>query len=95
MNNDIRTHKEINGRDPKPGYEWDAGVIPATAGRLGGRITVRLTVSNWEVVHVTFMPDLTNRTYVLETFDPDEDGERAAKGRAKEIYAERSSQTTA
>lgn len=86
----IRTHREINGRDPKPGYEWDAGQWPMTAGRLGGRVTVRLTQSGWQIVQVTFLLDHTKREHPVDPpFPPGDDGERAAKTRARQIYAER------
>lgn len=86
---EIKTHREINGRDPKVGYEWDAGVIPQQIGFLGGRITVRLTQDCWEIISVTFVSNEPNLVQLLEPFPLGDDGERAAKARAKQIYAKR------
>jgi hypothetical protein len=85
---EIKTHREIWGRPPKLGYEWDAGVFPQQVGRLGGRITVRLTESAWEIINVTFLTRQPKLVHVLESFPLGDDGERAAKERAREIYTE-------
>lgn len=92
MADEIRTHREINGRDPKVGYEWDAGVIPQRVGILGGRITVCLTQECWQIVSVTFASDAPKLVQPLESFPLGDEGERAAKARAKQIYAERMGQ---
>lgn len=89
MADKIYTHREINGRDPKVGYEWDAGVFPQQIGRLGGRITVRLTESTWEIISVTFLSRQPNLVHVLESFPLGDENERAAKVRARQIYTER------
>lgn len=86
---DIRTHFEALGRLPQPGYEWSAGVYPRRIGRLGGRVGARLTQSAWEVIHVIFRSREPKLIQVLDTFPANDDGERAAKKRAKEIFAEK------
>jgi len=85
---DIRTHFEALGRVPQPGYEWSAGVYPQRIGRLGGRVGVRLTQLAWEVIHVIYRSREPNLVQVLESFPIGDDGERAAKKRAVEIFAE-------
>lgn len=85
----VRTHFESLGKHPKPGYQWNAGVYEQRIGRLGGRISVRLTQSAWEVIHVLFRSREPNTVIVLgDPFPLGDDGERAAKTRALEIFAE-------
>ena len=84
---EIRTHFEALGRIPQPGYEWSAGTYPQRIGRLGGRVGVRLTQHCWEVLHVIFRTRQPKLVQVLDTFPIGDDGERAAKQRAVEIFA--------
>ncbi len=87
MDNVIRTRFETLGKYPEPGYEWSAGIYPQQVGRLGGRVTARLTRSAWEVVHVIFRKPEANLVQVLaERFPLGEDGERAAKAYATNIF---------
>lgn len=87
MSDEIRTRFEALGKHPEPGYEWSAGIYPQQVGRLGGRVTARLTRSGWEVVHTIFRLGAPSLVQVLaERWPAGEDGERAAKTRAVEFF---------
>jgi len=83
----VQTHRELHGRDPKPPYEWDAGLFFARPGCESGRITVRLTETEWQVIDVRFsLHDEHKVERVLTTFPLGEDFERAAKEHARDVY---------
>lgn len=87
MDAGIRTRFESLGKYPEPGYAWSAGIYPQRVGRLGGRVTARLTRSGWEVVHTIFRTEGPSLVQVLdEKWPAGEDGERAAKTRAVELF---------
>jgi hypothetical protein len=70
----IKTHRELHGLDPEVGYEWDAGNTPP-GDSAPGRWTVRREDGQWVVLFHSFK----GPEYVITTFAPTEDGERAAK----------------
>ena len=86
---EIKTHRELYGTDPKPGYEWDAGNTPPHV-RPGGRRTVRLTWAGWDVIFHPFPiePQKNRPDEVLGTFGPGEEAERQAKAYARSLVEE-------
>ncbi len=82
MTEEIKTHRELYGTDPKPGaYEWDAGNTPPTV-HPGGRWTVRLTAAGWDVI---FHPFDNRPDRVLRKYGPGENMERQAKRLALDL----------
>lgn len=82
MADEIKSHRELHGKDPEPGYEWDAGITPPGDGSPG-RWTVKRTLENWVVVFHSFLS--AGAEYAIQTFPPTEAGERAAKGMALKL----------
>lgn len=70
----IKTSQELGFEEPKVGYEWDAGNTPPGY-KSPGRWTVRRDPDNWVVLFHSF----SGAEYVIQTFSPTEDGERACK----------------
>lgn len=79
---EIKTHRELHGKDPEIGYEWDAGNTPP-GDKSPGRWTVKRTAENWMVLFRSFLS--AEAEYVIQTFPPTESGERAAKGMALKL----------
>ena len=51
---EIKTHRELHGKDPEIGYEWDAGNTPP-GDKSPGRWTVKRTTENWMVLFRSFL----------------------------------------
>lgn len=83
----IKTNRELTGRDPQPGYEWDAGAFHARPGRPGGRITVRMVDDGWQVMEVTFPLNTSEKKVkILKLLPLGEQYEREAKQFALEVF---------
>jgi hypothetical protein len=80
--NEIKTHRELYGKDPEVGYEWDAGNTPP-GDKSPGRWTVRFDKEHWTVLFHSFLD--AGAEYTIQTFPPIENGERAAKGMARKL----------
>lgn len=72
---EVKTHRELHGKEPEPGYEWDAGNTPPRD-KEPGRWMVRRDRDNWVVL---FHFSNGRPENIISTFPPTEDGERAAK----------------
>jgi hypothetical protein len=70
----VKTARESGFDEPKVGYEWNAGDTPP-GDSAPGRWIVRREGNNWVVLFHAFK----GPTYVIHTFPPTENGERAAK----------------
>ena len=80
---DIKTSQELGLGEPKPGYEWHAGLTPPWS-KFPGRWAVRRDAKAWLVLFHSFNFDSLRRPfngpeYVIQTFPPTDEGERAAK----------------
>ncbi len=82
----IKTHRELWGKMPHVGYEWDAGTFHVTALHPSGRITVKLTNNGWQVWKITWPLNRPKQEQLLYIFDSGEEGEREAKKYAREIF---------
>jgi len=80
MATDIKTYSELHGKEAEVGYEWDAGLTPP-GDSAPGRWTVRRDTDHWVVLFHSF----NGPEYIIQTFAPTEDGERAAKGMALKL----------
>ena len=78
---EVKTHRELYGKEPAIGYEWDAGNTPP-GDKEPGRWTVRRSRDNW-VVLFHFLNGRPEN--IISTFPPTEDGERAAKTMALKL----------
>ena len=68
--NEIKTHRELYGKDPEVGYEWDAGNTPP-GDKSPGRWTVKGPTENTGLV--LFHSFLTaGAEYTIQTFPPTE-----------------------
>jgi hypothetical protein len=72
-----KTAKELGQGELEVGYEWDAGLTPP-GDSAPGRWTVKRDTDKWVVLFHSF----NGPEYIIHTFPPTEDGERAAKGMA-------------
>jgi len=80
MEQQVKTARELGLSEPKVGYEWEAGSTPL-GDSAPGRWIVRRKGDNWVVLfHTSKGPE-----YVIHTFPPSEDGERAAKAMALKL----------
>lgn len=70
----IKTARELGFDEPKVGYEWNAGDTPLGDSAPGWWM-VRRDENKWAVLFHAFK----GPTYVIHTFSPTEEGERAAK----------------
>jgi len=78
----VLTEKECGHREPKAGYEWDAGcTLPMDPSP--GRWTVRRDTNHWVVLFHSFT--IVHTEYIIQSFSPTEDGERAAKTMALKL----------
>lgn len=90
----IQTHFELWGKEPAIGYEWDAGTFHVTKSHPSGRITVVLKATGWQVWEITWPPiihrreGLDKKELLLKQFPIGDDGERAAKEYARELFQE-------
>lgn len=76
----MKTLRELGFGEPKPGYEWDAGNTPP-GDKSPGQWTARRDPENWVVLFHSF----NGPEYIIQTFSPTEDGERAAKTMALKL----------
>jgi len=80
MEQQVKTARELGFGEPKVGYEWDAGSTPP-GDAAPGRWIVRREGNSWVVLfHASHGTE-----YVIHTFPPTEDGERAAKTMAVKL----------
>jgi len=70
----VKTARELGFEEPKVGYEWEAGNTPP-GDSAPGRWLVKREGERW----VVFFQTSKGTEYIIHTFPPDEDGERAAK----------------
>jgi hypothetical protein len=96
MSVEVKTHRELHGKDPAVGYEWDAGNTPPED-PAPGRWTVRRDPDHWVALFHSFIdaPQRgfekkgfargTGPDYIIATFLPTEQGERAAKTMALKL----------
>jgi hypothetical protein len=77
---EAKTAEELGQGEPQVGYEWDAGLTPP-GDSAPGRWTVKRDTDHWVVLFHSFK----GAEYVIQTFSPTEDGERAAKGMALKL----------
>jgi len=83
---DIKLHRELHGRDPEVGFEFDGGTV--VGGENCGRYTARLTEKGWQVIYIRF-PSGKYPVEILAEFGPGEKYERRAKALTIEIYRQR------
>ena len=69
-----KTARELGLEEPKVGYEWEAGNTPP-GDSAPGQWVVRREGERW----IVLFHAAKGAEYVIHTFPPDEDGERAAK----------------
>ncbi|MBA7632308.1 hypothetical protein ES703_39851 [subsurface metagenome] len=84
---EVKTSQELGLGEPKPGYEWDAGNTPP-GHKSPGRWTVRRNREHWVVLFHSFSympPQYVGPDYIIATFPPTEEGERAAKKMALKL----------
>jgi len=83
---EVKTSVELGFGEPEVGYEWDAGNTPPGDKSLG-RWTVKRTPDNWIVIFHSFQDGSQGAgpDYIIATFSPTEDGERAAKKMALKL----------
>ena len=82
--NDIKTCRELWGKDPAPGYEWDAGHTPSNwplEKRL--RVSVKLLHSLRWTVYIFYL--IGNKKRYIRDFGRGEAGERLAKYYAQKL----------
>lgn len=79
---DIKSNREVWGKDPEIGWEWDAGTIPM--GRIG-RVSVRRTANTYEVYFRNFAAASDE---IFATFPASEIGEIEAKHAARAKFSE-------
>lgn len=70
----VKTAQELGLGKPKVGYRWDAGSTPP-GDEEPGRWAVRRDPRAWVVLFHSF----EGTEYIIQTFSPTEEGERAAK----------------
>ncbi len=70
----VKTSEELGFGEPEPGYEADMGNTPP-GDKSPGRWTVRRDPDAWVVLFHSF----NGPEYVIQTFSPTAEGERAAK----------------
>ena len=70
----VKTARELGLGEPQRGYEWEAGGTPPEDS-APGRWTVKKRARDWAVL---FYSD-KGAQYVIHTFSPTEEGERAAR----------------
>ena len=92
----VKTSQELGFGEPKVGYEWNAGNTPP-GDKSPGRWTVRRDPDHWVVLFHSFVDEPqtgferkgfshgTGPDYIIVTFLPTEDGERAAKTMALKL----------
>jgi len=80
MSVEVKTHRELHGKDPAVGYEWDAGNT-SPGDKEPGRWTARRDSDNWVLL---FHP-VDGNEHVIRNFEPTEQGERAAKTMALKL----------
>ncbi|MBA7471045.1 hypothetical protein ES707_06338 [subsurface metagenome] len=84
---EVKTSRELGFGEPKVGYEWDAGNTPPED-KEPGRWTVKRNEDSWVVLFHSSIykpPQYVGPDYVIATFPPTEDGERAAKKMALKL----------
>jgi hypothetical protein len=70
----VKTARELGLGEPQPGYEWEAGWTPP-GDSAPGWWTVIKRARDWAVLfHYN-----EGAQYIIQTFTPTEEGERAAK----------------
>ncbi len=74
---EVKTHRELHGKEPVAGYEADMGLTPP-GDKSPGRWTVRRDPNGWIILFHSF----NGPEYVVQTFSPTDEGERAAKAMA-------------
>ena len=84
---EVKTSRELGFGEPKVGYEWGAGnTLPED--KEPGRWTVNRNEDSWVVLFhssISKPPQSVGPDYVIATFPPTEDGERAAKKMALKL----------
>lgn len=88
---EVKTSRELGHGEPKVGYEWDAGNTPP-GDKAPGRWTVKRNEDSWVILfhssslHFIYNPpQYVSPDYIIATFPPTEDGERAAKRMALKL----------
>ena len=76
----VKTARELGLGEPKRGYEWEAGGTPP-GDSVPGQWTVAKRARDWVVL---FHSD-KGATYIIHTFSPTEEGERAARTMALKL----------
>jgi hypothetical protein len=76
----VKTARELGLGEPKRGYEWEAGETPP-GDSAPGRWIVKKRARDWAVL---FHSD-KGVTYIIHTFSPTEEGERAARSMALKL----------
>ncbi|MBA7704662.1 hypothetical protein ES703_113479 [subsurface metagenome] len=86
MAEEVKTSQELGLGEPQTGYEWDAGNTPPGDKSLG-RWTVKRDPDHWTVLFHSFInpPQYVGPDYIIATFPPTEEGERAAKKMALKL----------
>lgn len=77
---EVKTAQELGQGEPQVGYEADMGLTPP-GDSVPGRWTVKRDPDHWVVLFHSF----SGPEYIIHTFSPTEDGERAAKGMALKL----------
>ena len=87
----VKTSRELGFGEPKVGYQWDVGSTPR-GNEEPGQWTVRRDPKAWVVLFHSFK----GTDYIIQTFSPTEEGERAAKTMAVKLVkmAHEAAQTT-
>ena len=84
---EVKTHQELHGKEAPVGYEADMGNTPP-GHKSPGRWTVRRNPDHWVVLFHSFSympPQYVGPDYIIATFPPTEEGERAAKKMALKL----------
>ena len=93
---EVKTHQELHGQEAPVGYEADMGLTPP-GDKAPGRWTVRRDAEHWVVLFHSFLdaPQMgfdrngfspgPGPDYIIATFLPTEEGERAAKTMALKL----------
>jgi len=76
----VKTARELGFDEPAVGYQWDAGNTPP-GDAIPGQWLVKRERKGWVVLFHTS----EGTEYIIHTFPPTEDGERAAKTMALKL----------
>jgi hypothetical protein len=76
----VKTSRELGLGEPELNYEWEAGGTPV-GDAAPGRWTVIKRAQDWAVL----FHSNEGAQYIIQTFNPTEEGERAAKTMALKL----------